>query len=217
MFNYKSSLRAGDYSFLWTDLIHLFILFRGVYCWTHHTLWTKHTNKHYRQFGLNEKFIWICLQKVSISILIRLLYWSVYESVSSVTNVGLLALWCTIYVCSSRGVFLRDGLCPIWNWCHHGLICIPDSMDLLPSFSSLSSIWLNVFPPMQYLTVITFLFPGDLKIIHLFYLIPPPILNLWFQCLVVLSRSILCVFGIQHLQFLDKHPVRRIIPVVVTM
>lgn len=183
----------------------------------HTTHYGLHTNEHCRQFGLNEKFIWICLQKVSISILIRLLYWSVYESVSSVTNVGLLALWCTIYVCSSLGVFLRDRLCPIWNWCHHGLICIPDSMDLLPSFSSLSSIWLNVFPPMQYLTVITFLYPGGFKDYSSFYLTSLPILNLWFQCLVVLSRSILCVFGIQHLQFLDKHPVKRIIPVVVTM
>lgn len=137
--SYNSALRAVDYSFLKTALIHLLILFRAKHARTHSGL---HPNEHYRQFSLNEKFIWIWPQKVSISILIRLLYWSVYVSVSSVTNVGLLALWYTIYVCSSLGAFLKD-------WCHHGLICIPDSTDLFPSFSSPSFTWLNMFPPMQ--------------------------------------------------------------------
>lgn len=107
MCSYKSALRAAGYSFLKTALIHLLILFRAVHAGTHSGL---HPNEHYGHFSLNEKFIWIWPQKVSISILIRLLYWSVYVAVSSVTNVGLLALWCTIYVCSSLAVSLRDRL-----------------------------------------------------------------------------------------------------------
>lgn len=105
MCSYKSALRAVGYSCLKTAWIHLLILFRAMHAGTHSG---RQPNEHYRQFSLNEKFIWIWPQKVSISILIRWLYWSVYVSVSSVTNVGLLALWCTIYVCSSLGVFLRD-------------------------------------------------------------------------------------------------------------
>lgn len=175
MYNYKSALRAGGCSFHRIAWIHLLISFRTMYSQT------QHTNEHYRQFSLKEKFIWIWPQKVSISIRIRSLYWSVYAPVSSVTNVGLRAHWCTIYVRSSPGVFLRDGLYPIWNWCHHGLICIPDSMDLLPSFSSLSSTWLNVFPSRQYLVPDYLPFPWEVKITHLFLFNPPPVPLLQFR------------------------------------
>lgn len=37
------------------------------------------------------------------------------------------------------------------------------------------------------------------------------------SCCLFCFGSILCVLGIQQLQFLDKHPVSRIIPVVLTM
>lgn len=102
---------------------------------------------------------------------------SVFASVFSVSNGGLSALWCAIWsvcvllVCD----VLRDWLCPLLHWCHHTLICIPDSTDLLlllpssnPHFPPSPSLLLCLLPPVQPLTHF-FLFPDDfsLSFIHL--------------------------------------------------
>lgn len=104
---------------------------------------------------------------------------SVFASVFSVSNGGLSALWCAIWsvcvllVC----VVLRDWLCPLLHWCHHTLICIPDSTDLLllpssnPHFPPSPSLLLCLLPPVQPLTHFC-LFPDDfsLSFIHLLWL-----------------------------------------------
>ena len=123
-------------------------------------------------------------------------------------------------------VVLRDSPCKLLPCCHPPLICIPDSTDLLllpssnPHFLRLSlSPSLSASSSAAWLTssyfLLTFLFS---LFTFLGRLTLSPSLSLLSHPLAIfLSGSILCVLGIQRLPFLDKHPVSRIIPVVLTM
>lgn len=151
---------------------------------------------------------------------------SVYASVFSISNVGLYALWCAI-----RCVY--SGWC-VWSW---GTGCVHSCIDAItPSSAYLTAqtfffLLPTPFPPSLCLCASS----SATFYCHFFYrlfafLHSPFLVVLSYTCSLSLSQfllshplanfhsgSILCVLGIQQLQFLDKHPFRRIIPVVLTM